>query len=190
MPARHPPTFPHRGWPLSSGCARKGHHEGLLHGDAARGAPCAPRPSQGTATSYLHAGVLTGLHLRWARPQQDQGMSPAAACSPCPPACGQRMGHGEGAAPVLTGEHGVPHSIPLAGGWGALGCVPVPSGCEAGVPSVLQEGQGAGQSMCQDTWVLLPVLPCSDLGQVPMPHPTRFKIGGPGHASPLTVSPD
>lgn len=55
-------------------CSR-GHHAGLVHGDAARGAPRAPRPSQGAAAPHLHAGLPAGLHFRRARPQQDQGTS-------------------------------------------------------------------------------------------------------------------
>lgn len=53
---------------------------------------------------------------------------------------GQRRGCGEGAAPALAREHGVPHGIPLAGGWGAWGWVSIHG---AGVPRRPAGGAGS-----------------------------------------------
>lgn len=110
-PTRHPPP---RRWPSPSGRARQGRHEGLLHGDAARGAPRTPRPSQGPASPHLHARVPAGLHLRRARPQQDQGTSPAGCLQPLPSGLGGReRGAGRGRPLPSPGSVGYPTASPL-----------------------------------------------------------------------------
>uniref|UniRef100_A0A8B9ZFM5 Ubiquitin specific peptidase 2 n=1 Tax=Anas platyrhynchos TaxID=8839 RepID=A0A8B9ZFM5_ANAPL len=103
--------------PSPSPSSREGSHEGLVHGDAARGAPRAPRPSQGAAPPRLHAGVPAGLHLRRARPQQDQELQGGAGADrPAQP--GQHVLHE--LHPAVPEQH--------QGAAGLLPAEPLPAG--------------------------------------------------------------